>query len=180
MKNLLIAAVALAALPVLAQHQGMHSHHGQPYAGMETREIKALSADEIAGLEAGAGMGLAQAAELNRYPGPKHVLELSSELELTPEQIAAANKAFDDMKASAVEIGSKIIDAERHLDQAFATGSIDEESLARMTSHIGQLRGDLRAVHLRAHLTMKAILSADQVARYAELRGYGSSGSESR
>lgn len=48
-----------------------------PYAGMQTRPIKALSDEQIADLQAGRGMGLALAAELNGYPGPAHVLELA-------------------------------------------------------------------------------------------------------
>ena len=44
-----------------------------PYAGQETREIKALSRDEINGYLSGDGMAFAKAAELNHYPGPKHV-----------------------------------------------------------------------------------------------------------
>lgn len=48
----------------------------QPYAGQETREIKALSPDEVAAHLEGRGMGFAKAAELNHYPGPKHVLDL--------------------------------------------------------------------------------------------------------
>jgi hypothetical protein len=46
-----------------------------PYAGQAGREIKALSREEVEGLLAGQGMGYAKAAELNRYPGPAHVLE---------------------------------------------------------------------------------------------------------
>jgi hypothetical protein len=42
-----------------------------PYSGQETREIKALSRDEISGYLSGDGMGFAKAAELNHYPGPK-------------------------------------------------------------------------------------------------------------
>ena len=51
--------------------------------GMQNREIKALPAAELAGLLAGRGLGMAQAAELNHYPGPAHVLELRTELGLT-------------------------------------------------------------------------------------------------
>jgi hypothetical protein len=47
-----------------------------PYAGQQFSEIKALYADEIQGYLSGSGMGFAEAAELNHYPGPKHVLEL--------------------------------------------------------------------------------------------------------
>jgi hypothetical protein len=56
-----------------------------PYAGMQMRLIKALSEQQIADLKAGRGMGLALPAELNGYPGPIHVLELSDELGLSAE-----------------------------------------------------------------------------------------------
>jgi hypothetical protein len=62
--KLLALAVGLVALlsgTSLAQ---------SPYAGMQTRPIKALSAEQVADLKAGRGMGLAMAAELNGYPGP--------------------------------------------------------------------------------------------------------------
>ncbi|NIM61510.1 MAG: hypothetical protein GTO30_07610, partial [Acidobacteria bacterium] len=58
-----------------------------PYAGMEQREIKAISDDDRRRLLQGHGMGLALAAELNRFPGPKHVLELAAGLGLSDEQI---------------------------------------------------------------------------------------------
>jgi hypothetical protein len=57
-----------------------------PYAGMQTRTIKALSEQQIADLKAGRGMGLVLPAELNGYPGPAHVLELSDQLGLSAEQ----------------------------------------------------------------------------------------------
>ena len=57
-----------------------------PYAGMQTRTIKSLSNEQIADLKAGRGMGLALAAELNGYPGPIHLLELSEKLELSADQ----------------------------------------------------------------------------------------------
>jgi hypothetical protein len=73
MKSLLLAAVGLVLIagPTTAQHQ----HQQSPYADLKGREIKALSPEELAQYEAGEGMGLALAAELNRYPGPRHVLD---------------------------------------------------------------------------------------------------------
>lgn len=66
------------------------SNHSQqnhsPYAGEENHNIKALSAQEVEGYLNGNGMGLSKVAELNHYPGPKHVLELSEKLELAPKQ----------------------------------------------------------------------------------------------
>ncbi len=41
-----------------------------PYAGMQSRQVKALLNQQIADLRAALGMGLALAAELNGFPGP--------------------------------------------------------------------------------------------------------------
>jgi hypothetical protein len=57
-----------------------------PYVGQETRDIKALSQQDIDDYLNGRGMGYAKAAELNHYPGPRHVLDLAHTLALTPEQ----------------------------------------------------------------------------------------------
>ncbi|MBT2326834.1 hypothetical protein J7E62_31490 [Variovorax paradoxus] len=61
------------------------AQHG-PYAGEQQRAIKSLSEKDIADLQAGQGMGLAKAAELNGYPGPAHVLEHADALQLTAVQ----------------------------------------------------------------------------------------------
>jgi hypothetical protein len=85
---------AVAVSPALAQSHTPASSHlhpptepaASPYAGIETRSIKALSDQQIADLRGGRGMGLALAAELNGYPGPAHALELSDALQLSEEQ----------------------------------------------------------------------------------------------
>jgi hypothetical protein len=41
-------------------------------------------------------------------------------------------------------------------------------------SEIARLYGELRFIHLAAHLSTRAILTADQVATYDRLRGYSS------
>src|SRR6478735_9303914 len=81
-----------------------------PYAGMQTRSIKALSETQVADLGAGRGMGLALAAELNGYPGPSHVLELADRLELSADQRSRIKGLFDSMKAEAVPLGAKLIE----------------------------------------------------------------------
>jgi len=80
--RLVIGAIVLMALagPAAAQHQ----HIQTPYAGLHQRAVKALSDQQVADLRAGRGMGLALAGELNRYPGPSHVL-VTAEV-LTPHQ----------------------------------------------------------------------------------------------
>ncbi len=59
---------------------GATAAQDSPYTGMQQREIKALSAETVSGYLAGHGMGFAMVAELNSYPGPKHVLELAEQL----------------------------------------------------------------------------------------------------
>lgn len=143
-----------------------------PYSGEETRQIKALSETEITGLSAGKGMGYAKAAELNGFPGPKHVLELSKELSLTAEQRKKTEILFALMDASAKSLGAELIAAERDLDQAFANKKIDETTLAELVNKIGQVESRLRAVHLNAHLQQVKVLNEKQIALYMTLRGY--------
>ncbi len=143
-----------------------------PYREHEGREIKALSVEEIDSLQAGDGMGLAKAAELNRYPGPKHVLQLAEALELSEEQRAQTQEAFDRMKEKAVALGSAIVEKERALDRMFRDRVIDREKLEAAVHEIANLQGKLRLAHLEAHLELESVLSHDQIARYTELRGY--------
>ena len=144
-----------------------------PYAGMQTRSIKALSEQQVADLGAGRGMGLALAAELNGYPGPLHVLELADKLELSADQRASVKAMFDSMKAEAVPLGSKLIEQEAQLDKQFASRTITPESLKATTAAVAVTQGQLRETHLKYHLSTVAVLSRDQLHRYAELRGYG-------
>jgi Spy/CpxP family protein refolding chaperone len=173
MKRLLVVGVAcgfLHAGPLWAQHD----HHDSPYAGQEASEIPSLTDQELADLLAGAGMGMAKPAELNHYPGPKHVLELADDLQLSQEQRDELEEIRSTMLSQAIEIGEQIIEAERILNQRFAHEHIDEDTLEELTGQIAELYGQLRYIHLAAHLTTKATLTADQVAEYDDLRGYAS------
>lgn len=148
----------------LAQHS--------PYAGEEGRPIKSLSQQEIEDYLGGAGMGFAKAAELNHYPGPRHVLDLAEQLHLTTEQTQKAHALYDAMKAKAISLGKKIIEEERSLDRLFAEQRITREQLEAVTNRVASLQGQLRAIHLLAHLSMKEILTQEQIGKYDELRGY--------
>ncbi len=145
-----------------------------PYAGEESRDIKAMSTEDIQGYEAGKGMGFAKSAELNGYPGPSHVLALARELHLSEEQQRKTHVLFESMETKAIDAGRKLIAAERVLDQLFAQKAITPALLAESMHRIGELQANLRLVHLETHLAQVALLSPHQVLRYAELRGYGS------
>lgn len=142
------------------------------YLGQESRGIKALSDEETGAYLTGKGMGMAKAAELNGYPGPAHVLELATELDLSEEQRARTESLFTSMSKEASVLGTELIEKERTLDQLFASKKIDPISLAEMLEKIGALQARIREAHLAAHLTQVDILTPAQNARYAELRGY--------
>src|SRR6185295_20016721 len=110
--------IALISLSLLATTFAMAQ---TPYAGMQTRPVKALSEQQVSDLSAGRGMGLALAAELNGYPGPSHVLELADKLQLSADQRARIKALFDSMKAEALPLGAKLIAQEADLDRQFAT-----------------------------------------------------------
>lgn len=161
---------------VLILPAGASSAQQQPYAGLQARPLKALSEEQLADLREGRGMGLALAGELNGYPGPKHVLELAKELNLTGAQRARTQQLFDTMKAEAVPLGARLIAAEADLDRQFSGRTVTSASLTAATAAIGVTQGELRATHLKYHLAMMDVLTPEQVRRYGELRGYGGAG----
>ncbi len=144
-----------------------------PYAGQQTREIKSLDAAAVKALQEGTGNGMALVGELNHYPGPRHVLEMASHLDLTDAQKTKIEDIYARMHAAAVPLGLQIIEKERQLDRAFQDGSISDESLQELTAQIATLNGKLRDVHLSAHLAMKRVLTSAQIKMYDSMRGYG-------
>jgi hypothetical protein len=163
---MIVAALALALTAAAA------AQSAQPYAGMQARPLKALSAEQIADLKAGRGMGLALAAELNGYPGPSHVLELAGALDLNEAQQARVQALFAAMQAETAPLGEALIARESELDRQFATHAITPASLATAMDTIGAGQAKLRTAHLQYHLTTLDLLTPAQVQRYRELRGY--------
>lgn len=194
--TMLAASLLLALLlpgTAAGQDHSDHAGHNAGYVDLTGREIKALPKEEIQGLMAGEGMGFALTAELNGYPGPLHVLELADELELTPEQRERTEAVMAAMRERARSLGEALVEGERALDRAFREGTVTgaggipgisggtgvaaaeeahEASLLEATAALGALRGELRGVHLQAHLAMMEILTLHQRHTYQELRGY--------
>jgi Spy/CpxP family protein refolding chaperone len=148
-----------------------------PYSGQETREIKALSRDEIIAYLSGDGMGFAKAAELNHYPGPKHVLQLADQLQLSEEQRRRTQAIFEDMSSKAINFGKQLVEKEQLLDSRFVATNISDAELGQLVTEISVLQGKIRAAHLQAHLAERAVLTADQLMRYDAVRGYQATGS---
>ncbi|HXX85471.1 MAG TPA: hypothetical protein VEN29_16015 [Casimicrobiaceae bacterium] len=164
---ILVASIALALVPGVCMAQS-----GSPYAGFETRSIKALSDQQISDLRAGLGMSLALAAELNGYPGPRHTLELADQLGLSDAQRARVEELFAKMKAESIPIGERLIAQEAELDSAFARKTITAAELGALTHAIGSTQAVLRETHLKYHLLTLDMLTPAQTRRYLELRGY--------
>jgi len=151
---------------------GAQAQQAAPYAGQEQREIKALSAKHVQGLQDGAGLGYARAAELNGWPGPLHALELRDALSLTEAQVQRMEALRREMKAEAVPLGRQLIEAERALDTLFASGTPSAQDVMAATARIGEIEGRLRAVHLVAHLRAAPVLTRHQTMLYGRARGY--------
>ena len=165
------ACAAVAALFTFSATLDAGSTHS-PYAGQESRAIKSLSAEDIDDLVNGRGWGLAKAAELNGIPGPKHLLEMRSEISLSADQITAIETVWRKMNQTARALGEEYVSLERDLDEKFASGMISVEELKSLLAAIATTHSALRLAHLSAHLEMMPILTPDQVALYNQLRGY--------
>ena len=147
-----------------------------PYAGQQSRTIKALSDQEVTDYVEGRGMGSSKAAELNHYPGPAHVLADSSRLELTDKQKTETQTVFEAMNAVAKRSGTAIVAKEAELDALYASGRATPAALKELVTDLARLQAEFRYSHLSAHLTMRTILTPEQIARYDEMRGYAAAG----
>jgi hypothetical protein len=177
----LVPAIAAILVMLPAMGASQHSHPGHqppsgrsPYREQHAAGLRGLSAAEIDDLRAGRGMGLARAAELNGYPGPRHVLDAARDgsLTLSAEQRRKIESVFAGMEREARRVGLQVIAEEQALEAAFGRGGVSESELTDRVRRVAAVQSELRAVHLRAHLATHAVLSDEQVRRYNELRGY--------
>lgn len=159
-----LTAVILTAAPVSAADA--------PYAGMQDRAIAALSDADIAALEAGEGWSLALPAELNGWPGPRHVLDMGDMLGLSDTQRGQVERLFALMQAEAQRVGGNYIAAERALDAAFDDPALDPVVLAGLVAAATNALGELRMIHLAAHIETRQLLTDAQVETYNTQRGY--------
>lgn len=163
-----ISVFAIASTSVLAQH----THTASPYAHAQSTEVSNLTPDEVRELRNGEGMGLARAAELNHFPGPRHLLDLRSELDLNHAQIDRIEAIHKNMRTDAIAKGEDILQAEIHLANLFASGQPTAAEVKRVTGHLGIMRGQLQAIHLLAHIESTRELTSEQIEGYDRLRGY--------
>lgn len=181
-RNLLLASLIVAngsfAQNNIHEHSStpesqMHTRQPQAgYAGMQHREIKAFSEQQLNDLRDGKGMSYALPAELNGFPGPSHILELAVPLGLSDEQRMRTQNLLAKMKTEAKALGEELVGKERELDSLFREKTATIESVRAATQSAALANGRLRASHLQYHLDMMDVLTPAQGAKYAELRGY--------
>ena len=166
--KIICTLLAIMYLP----HTAIATNHVSKYVGQEKREIKSLSPDDIEELGSGGGWGLAKAAELNGFPGPVHILEMEDKINLTNEQKNRILNLYADMKANAINLGTRLIELEKQLNNAFSDKTINRDLLAQYIQDIEHIRAKLRFVHLSTHLQTPNILTEEQIDLYNRLRGY--------
>jgi hypothetical protein len=175
MRPFLALALLLAAPVALAQKHD-HAQHRRADSIIDradsTHVPTGLSPSEVVGLREGRGMGLAKAAELHSYPGPLHALELADDLGLSAAQRVEAERLRAEMLAEAQPLGAQIVEMEGHLDALFAEGRATPDAVNRITAHIAEAQGRLRAAHLNAHVALRDALTPEQIAAYDRLRGH--------
>jgi Spy/CpxP family protein refolding chaperone len=193
----LVAALALAGTPALAQESGdssggmggMHQRHGQSEGGMQASGggmhggamLSGISESEKEALLTGSGLGAGMIAMMNGYPGPKHVLEMGDELELSAEQREEIGTIFAERKASFVKMGQELVEKDEELTAMFESGSVDTEEVEKKAREIGDLQGKLRAGHLNAHVLTWEALTPAQREKLASMQGmHGGEGMQMR
>ncbi len=145
-----------------------------PYAGAydPNAPIRALSSELVEQIRQGQGASLALPAELNGVPGPRHVLELRADLDLTPDQQNQVQEIFDQYLVDVIPAGERYLAAVQGLEEGFRAQTVMESELPGFVAEIGRLEADLVTVHLAAHLRTAELLTPDQIAAYNRLRGY--------
>jgi hypothetical protein len=187
--SLLYILIGIVVLVILGLNFSTHSLHAQSsshsghvtnntiskYTSQENRLIKSLSPEDIESLQTGTGDafgGMAKLAELNGYPGPRHVLDLANELKLSNKQKANITAIYDNMKKKAVDLGQEIISIEKIANEGFINKTITDYQMKQLIFKSSQIYGQLRYTHLITHLKILDILTPEQVNLYNNLRGY--------
>ena len=139
--------------------------------GMGGGMLGGVSKQEKEALLKGAGLGAGMIAMTNGYPGPKHVLEMGDELELTAAQRESLGKIYGNVKARSVELGTELVEKDEKLTALFASGSASTGEVEKLSREIGELQGRVRAEHLNAHVETFDTLTPAQRETLSSMQG---------
>jgi Spy/CpxP family protein refolding chaperone len=144
-----------------------HGHEG----GHQAAQACAVEFDKVVG--EGRGFGMAFAADQNGYPGPMHVLELKDRLKLTAGQEAKAQALMHAMFSESKPKSARLLELEAKLRRLFADRTADVTAVRATVAEVERARGEVRLVHLLAHLKTRELLTEDQRRIYHEARWGG-------
>jgi len=144
-----------------------HGHEG----GHQAAQACAVEFDKVVG--EGRGFGMAFAADQNGYPGPMHVLELKDRLKLTANQEAKAQALMHAMFSESKPKSARLLELEAKLRRLFADRTADVTAVRATVAEVERARGEVRLVHLLAHLKTRELLTEDQRRIYHETRWGG-------
>jgi Spy/CpxP family protein refolding chaperone len=144
-----------------------HGHEG----GHQAAQACAVEFDKVVG--EGRGFGMAFAADQNGYPGPMHVLELKDRLKLTADQEAKAQALMHAMFSESKPKSARLLELEAKLRRLFADRTADITAVRATVAEVERARGEVRLVHLLAHLKTRELLTEDQRRIYHEARWGG-------
>jgi Spy/CpxP family protein refolding chaperone len=165
------AVAAIGALLTTASSVSWGQHEHGHAGGHQAAEACSAEFDQVVG--EGRGFGLAFAADQNGYPGPMHVLELKDRLKLTPDQEAKAQALMHAMFAESKPKSARLLEAEAKLRRLFADRTADDAAVRAAVAEVERARGEVRLVHLLAHLKTRDLLTEDQRRIYHEARWSG-------
>ncbi len=168
MKSIFSSLVLLLALGLSAAAQ--HQPASPPFEQAQHHIYLQLEHEAI---QKGQGFGMALVADRNGYPGPRHILDLAPHLHLSSDQATRVEALFASMRQEALALGRKLLDNEAELEKQFFAGEVNSDVVRRRVEENAAVRAQLRWVHLSAHLQAYNLLTAQQRARYHDLR-YGS------
>jgi Spy/CpxP family protein refolding chaperone len=144
-----------------------HGHEG----GHQAAQACAVEFDKVVG--EGRGFGMAFAADQNGYPGPMHVLELKDRLKLTADQEAKAQALMHAMFSESKPKSARLLELEAKLRRFFADRTADVTAVRATVAEVERASGEVRLVHLLAHLKTRELLTEDQRRIYHEARWGG-------
>ncbi len=174
--NIVVAtSLCIAPMVLTAQESSHHEHHmadADHSPSSKSSGNASLSDEQRAQYLNGEGMGMAKAAELNHYPGPRHVLDMADQLGLSPGFLESTRALYQEVHEKAAALGRQIVAREDELNALFRDQRADVEKVKQMTAEIATLQGQLRALHLTTHIRERALLTPEQIAKYDALRSH--------
>jgi len=112
--------------------------------------------------------------EMNKPPGDRQMQpkrpNLIRLLGLTPDQAQQLKKLNQDRKPQMDEAMQRLRNANRALDEAIYADTVDEAAFQSRLKEVNQAQAEVARLRFTNELAVRKILTADQLARFRDLR----------